>query len=431
MTAMQKNVPFNDEIDLGQYLRALLNRWPWIVLTTVIGALAAAAFSLLVVSPTYEATAWIAITPPKYLMQFSPEFRALAQERIQAEIYGTYPELAESDELMQQVSDALDGGLDEPISLESLRSMALVRTSKDLGLIYLSIRDSDPERAALIVNIWAQLYRNMLNELYSSQQGEYDFFAVQLVSARDNLNAAQEALAEFKARDPSALLSSDLKAKVDALDGYLATQSSIESQEQTIESWRQQLAAQPNDRPVSRIDELTAFFIQLEAFGIVQERGQPQFQVSLEQVAEGWSRTEQIAFLDNLDSFLQSRSAELETLVTELRPEILRLQQELQVAENEQARLSQEVKLAESLHESLALKAEEARITSESEVGIAQLASKAAVPSVPTGPRKLFIVAIGTALGFAVGVALVLALELLQSFQSVASGNGSGDGSGD
>ena len=45
----------------------------------------------------------MAITPPRYLMQFSPEFRTIEQERIQTLIYGSLPELARSDELVQQV----------------------------------------------------------------------------------------------------------------------------------------------------------------------------------------------------------------------------------------------------------------------------------------------------------------------------------------
>jgi succinoglycan biosynthesis transport protein ExoP len=422
--------PFADEIDLREYLQVILNHWSWIVLATIVGAAIAGALSFFVISPTYEATALVAITPPKYLMQFSPEFQALAQERLQTEIYGTYPELVRSDELLQQVIDSLTEDLGTTsLSLESLRNKISVRASKGVGLIYLSVKDNDPEKAASLANTLAELYVQTLNGLYSNPETEYEFFATQLVEAKSDLETAQEALAAFKARDPSALLSSELKAQIDALNDLLAAKNSIQMQEQTIESWRQQLSLESNGSTVSRADELTAFLMQLEAFGVMKESVQPQFQVSLEQIAEEWSVAEQIAYLNSLKEFLRSRAAEIDIRVAELQPEILRLQQDLQAATNEEERLSQEVTIASSVHESLALKAEEARITSESQAGIAQLASKAAVPKNPVAPRKLLNVAMGAALGLIAGLALAVLLELLRVSHQSTGDRGSDDGS--
>ena len=426
----QETEPFADEIDLRQYLQVILNHWPLIVIATLVGAAIAGALSFFVISPNYEATALVAITPPKYLMQFSPEFQAVAQERLQTEIYGTYPELVESDELLQQVADSLAEALGTtPPALERLRNQLSVRASKGVGLIYLSAKDSDPEKAAGIANILAELYVRMLNRLYGSEEDDYDFFASQLQQASDDLEAAQQALADFKARDPSALLSNELAAQINALNDYLAKQNSIEQQQQTIGAWHQQLSPEPSGKAASRADELTTFLMQLEAFGVLKEAVQPQFQVSLEQIVDEWSVSEQIAYLNDLEGFLQSRSAEIDLRVADLQPEILRLQQELQAAKNEDERLSQEVKIAKSLRESLALKAEEARITSESKVGIAQLASKASVPQDPVAPRKLFNTAVGAALGLMVGLALAVLLELGAAYRQTAGDSGSDEAS--
>jgi succinoglycan biosynthesis transport protein ExoP len=424
----QETDSFVDEIDLRQYLQVLLDHWPWIVVATIVGAAIAGVLSFFIISPTYEATALIAITPPKYLMEFSPEFRAVAQERLQTEIYGTYPEFAKSDELLQEVSTALAKQTgDEPSGLGSLRGQMSVQASKEVGLISLTISGRDPERVAALVNLWAELYVEMLNRLYGDQEDDYDFFAGQLKLALDDLQAAQQALAEFKARDLSALLSSELAAQIDALDELLAAKNAIEGQEQTIDSWRQQLSSESRDRTVSRADELTTLLMQLEAFGVIKEGVQPQFQVSLEQIAEEWSVAEQIAYLNSLEDFLQHRSEEIDVEVAERQPEILGLQQDLQAAKNEEDRLSQEIKIARSLSESLALKAEEARIASESQVGIAQVASKAAVPRNPVAPRKLFNMAIGAALGLMVGLALAVLLELVAGSQKTTGDSGSDD----
>jgi succinoglycan biosynthesis transport protein ExoP len=428
MTMTQENNPFDDEIDLRQYLEVFLRRWPWIVLTTVLAAAVAAGLSFFVISPTYEATALVAITPPKYLMEFSPEFRAVAQERLQTEIYGTYPEFAKSDELLQEVSTAAAEQIGtKPPDIESLRGQMSVQASKEVGLISLSAKGSSPQRVAAIVNVWAELYVQLLNRLYGGQEDDYDFYASQLELALDDLEAAQQALAEFKARDPSALLSSELAAQINALDEYLAAQNSIERQQQTIESWRQQLSLESSSKPSSPADALSTFLMQLDAFGLIKEAVQPQLQISLEQITEESNMAEQIAYLNGLEEFLQSRSAEIDVQVAELQPEILRRQEELQAATNEEERLSQEVKIAKSLHESLALKAEEARITLESHAGIAQVASEAAVPSSPVAPRKLLNMAMGAALGLIVGLALVVLLEFMAGSQKTAGDGGSDD----
>jgi succinoglycan biosynthesis transport protein ExoP len=408
----QETEPFSDEIDLGQYLQIFLNRWPWLAMAAIVGAVTAGILSFFVISPTYEATALVAITPPKYLMEFSPEFRAVAQERLQTEIYGTYPEFAKSDELLQEVSTAVAEQIGTmPPDIGSMRSQMSVQASREVGLISLSVKGSSPERATALVNVWAELYVQLLNRLYGGQEDDYDFFASQLKLALDDLEAAQQALAEFKARDPSALLSSELAAQIEALDDFLAAQNSIEQQQQTIESWRQQLSSEPSGRTASQADVLTTLLMQLEAFGVIKEAVQPQLQIALEQIADEWNVEELIAYLNDLEEFLQSRSAEIDVQVAARQPEILGLQQELQAAQNEEERLSQEVNIARSLHESLALKAEEARITSESQVGIAQVASQAAIPHNPVAPRKLLNIAMGAVLGLIGGLALVLLLQ--------------------
>lgn len=422
---------YDSEIDLRSYAQMFLRHWPWILVTVIVATAVAAVLSYYVLSPTYEATSLVAVTSPKYLMQFSPEFRALAQERLETEIYQTYPELAKSDELYAQVREELvtSAGID-PTQLDDLRKKMSVQASKNVGLIYLRVRDSDPELTATAVNTWAALYVRMLNKLYASEEGEYGFFVEQLSQAQSDLDRAQEALAEFRARDPTVLLSEELGALTGALARYLAMKNSLAILDQGIEDWREQLARQAGSQLVSPADELTHLLMQLEAFGIIQEGVQPQFQISLEQAAQARTVEEQIALLDSLQRLLQARLAEIDTQVSNIQPEMLRVQQELQQAENEQVQLSQQVGIASTLRESLSLKAEEARITSESQGGISRLASRASVPENPTGPRKLMNIAVGAVLGLVVGMALVVVLEVFRASRTGSKGHGQGDGRG-
>lgn len=420
--------PFADEIDLRPYVDLLVRRWYWIVLTTVVAAAVAALVSFFVLAPTYEATAVVAITPPKYLMQFSQQFEPLAQERLQTSIYASYPELAQTDELIQQVAEALATMTGKPApNLEQLRNQMSVKASKDVGVIRLQVRGSDPHLAASLANTWADLYVKMLGRLYGGEGEEYSFFAEQLSLAQHNLDAAQQALAEFKARDPAAMLSSELKAKIKAVDDYLAAKNSIEALQGQIAGWRAQLAAQPASRTLSPADELTSLLLQLRAYNLLERDTQPLFQISLDQAVQGQTVAGQIAFLDDLQNLLSARLTEIETQVAALQPQILKVQQELQAATNEEDRLTQEVRIASSLYDSLARKTEEARIASESPGGAGRLASRAAVPAKPVGPRKLVNTVLGAGLGLAVGLAVALLLELADRRRTVAGDETRGD----
>ncbi len=446
---------FGDEIDLRQVLQVFVNRWPWIILTTLAAGLVAAGYSFLVVSPTYEATALVAITPPKYVMQLSPGFEAVAEERIQTEIYGTYPELAESDELLQEVVAAVNEASGAgTLRLGRLRKSASVRGSKDVGLIYLLVDYSDRKLAATIVNIWAERYVSLLNRLYGGDAGDYEFFMEQLALAKDDLEATQDALAEFKARDLGVVLERQLAATDAALVERLSRRDEIDLLLQDIRGWQEQLVSQDPNDILSQGDELTAVLLQLKAFDVLMsesrlqatteqesaegKEGQtvvsgltasaPVVQVAIGQLGDGRTVAEHLASLGDLGDWLEARSVELGTQIAELEPVILRLQSRYQEATNEGEQLTRQVEIASSLYESLALKAEESRIALESEAGVGRLASKAAVPANPVSPRKVYNTAVGAGLGLLAGVVLAGFLEIIGRKRKPAKRENPGDG---
>ena len=62
---------FDDAIDLRKYLQMLLKHWQWILIVTVVAALSAAGVSQFALPPTYEATALVTITLPRYQKRWS------------------------------------------------------------------------------------------------------------------------------------------------------------------------------------------------------------------------------------------------------------------------------------------------------------------------------------------------------------------------
>ena len=92
-----------EEIDLRVYVAVLIRYWMWIVGLAVVAAAVALGVSSLI-SPTYEATALVAITEQRYMMRFDPRFETMTNVK---PAYKAYPELAASDDLLGSLLTSL------------------------------------------------------------------------------------------------------------------------------------------------------------------------------------------------------------------------------------------------------------------------------------------------------------------------------------
>ena len=88
-----------EEIDLRAYVAVLIRYWKWIAGLALVAAVAAFVVSLLLPS-SYEASAVVIITEPRYQMQFDPRFATVDQW---TPAYKAFPTLATSDEVLQRV----------------------------------------------------------------------------------------------------------------------------------------------------------------------------------------------------------------------------------------------------------------------------------------------------------------------------------------
>jgi uncharacterized protein involved in exopolysaccharide biosynthesis len=64
-----------EEIDLRQYITVLMRRWYWIAGLALAAAVVAFGVSS-ILPPTYEATALVVVTQPRYLFQFDSRVQA-------------------------------------------------------------------------------------------------------------------------------------------------------------------------------------------------------------------------------------------------------------------------------------------------------------------------------------------------------------------
>ena len=418
-----------EEIDLRQYVEVLIHYWKWIAGLALVAAVAALGVSFLI-PPTYEAMALVAVTEPRYVMRFDPRFETM--NNIQP-AYQAYPELAASDDLLQDLMTHLTPLPEGVEALQDLRGMLEAKSGADPSMVQLVVRSQNPEEAAHIANAWVELFTARANEIYGAHNEEQvGFFEDQSERAREELEAAEQALVTFQARNQGAVLDAQLASAQQDLQDYLVEQREIKRAVRNGRALRDSVADQPVDGQVSPGDDLTALLLQIQAFSVQTSRpvqssrpGQAaSYGAELEAGPSVWlqisdatllssERTagELVAFLDGLATTLEARAEEIKIQAAALEPQILVLQQQLQESQAEEDRLTCTRDVARETYVTLARKVEEVRIAAEDTSGEVRLASQAAVPEKPVSPRKLLNTAVAGALGLMLGVFGAFAVE--------------------
>jgi len=401
-----------EEIDLRPYVVALFRNWMWIVGAGVVGAVVAFGLSTLLPA-TYEATALVALTetrPTAWFLeveQFDPRYNPGSHDQpLQA-----YQDLAASDEILRRLLDEVGSDLPELSTVQRLRPLLEVEPGEHPSLLRLIVRHGDPEVAAEVANSWASLFVSWAGDIYSeSGEDQLAFFETQMGQAEERLEAAEAELIAFQARNRSAIFENQLESLGEAQRDYLDEQQSIRFLLQDIRDLRNQLAEASENGVVSFADELTALSLQLQAYD-AQTNAQLQFQVSAAESLTGKSRQEQVRYLDGLSITLGARIEEIEGELSQLEPEILRLQEEIAAGNREERRLQRQLSVADETYVALAKRVGQERISIEDNRGQVRLASRAAVPLRPAGPGLIINTTVGGILGALVAVAVVVVIK--------------------
>jgi succinoglycan biosynthesis transport protein ExoP len=401
-----------DEIDLRRYVELLVRGWKWIIGAAVIAGAAALVVSLLM-APTYEASALVAITEDRYQMQLDTRFETV--EGLLAE-YEVFPTLATSDDVLLAVlqryrpSEVEEGGW----TLHALSQVVEAESRGDPSLVLLTVRYGLAEDAAGIANAWAEVLAERANDLYGEGEDEVEFFRGRAEAAQDALDEAEAALVEFEGRNQGRVIEGELESYAETQSEYLADQRAIAYLLQDLEGLRDQLAEQPAGSQTTLADELTSLFLQIKAFN-AETLVPIQLQVDSAASLSSRSLSEQIAFLDGLVLTLEGKSSQIDERLAELVSPMLELQAALQSVEIEREGLARAQQLGSEQYVVLARRLEEARLAASEEERSVRIGSYAAVPEEPVAPRKLLNTALGGVLGLMAAVFGVLVADWWQA----------------
>lgn len=145
------------EIDLREIFEMLKKRWIMIASITLVAAIVAGGISFFVLKPQYEASTTMIVSykqDQEALMDYN-------QLQMSQKLATTYSQIIKSDRIADKVIKKLD--LD--LSANALNSKISVSQVDTTEIFKITVKDNDPQLAALIANTEADIFKQEINDM--------------------------------------------------------------------------------------------------------------------------------------------------------------------------------------------------------------------------------------------------------------------------
>jgi succinoglycan biosynthesis transport protein ExoP len=364
--------PYEDEIDLREYISIL---WKWralIVSVTLLSVLTAGLLSFFVLKPVYEAST-----------------------QIVASTDSVSNEVIKSPYFLAKVAEELDLPKEEAYTPFGLAKSISVQAGKSANLTVIKIEDQDPDRASDIVNTVARLYTDFVKE--KSSESVTTTLAVlnqQRETAQENLDKAQKELDQIRQASRIEIMRNEVTRLSEELNQWRAVLSTGDVRQEElrigIDELETLLASTPETIPgppdyAGRVTQ-------------IPNQTYQQFQTALAE--------KQIEFKELDVRLTQARSKVpvLETQYNSTYEKYLEADRSIRELENQVNSLNSRI---------MALDAK--IVATSTSIPEAVVATPALAPAEPVKPRKMLNMAVSAVLGGFVSILIVFFIEYWRS----------------
>ena len=146
-----------DVIDLGRLFKAVLKRWYLLVLCLIIGGGIGFAATKFAMTPTYTSTARMLVLTKETTIT------SLADLQIGSSLTGDYSALIMSPDPLKQTLEDL--GLEDEMTYKELQKLFTINNPSNTRILEITCEDTDPARAAEIVNTHAKNSSDFISEV--------------------------------------------------------------------------------------------------------------------------------------------------------------------------------------------------------------------------------------------------------------------------
>ncbi|HYE09809.1 MAG TPA: GNVR domain-containing protein, partial [Patescibacteria group bacterium] len=318
-----------------------------------------------------------------------------------------------SSKILQQVIDDMEL-VKYGINRSKLRGIVELENIKDTNLIAVKVTHKDPKLAADIANTLAKEFTASITTMTREQASESSkFLKAQLEVEKKNLDEATLELKEFLSQprgtnelrqefDSKLLMLTTFKTqlvekevelnKINA--GLTSSEKELKKTPQIIVTKKSvgqdpllnQIIAEKNDTSIKDAAQITMNSEEINVAYISLSTKVSEYKIAVSEISRE---------IDAIRTMIDTTQNELEGI-----------QMELADKEYNQALIQRKVELSQGTYNTFLNKYEEIRIAESTEIGDStiNIISQAAIPEVPTGPRKALNLAIGGTLGIMIGV---------------------------
>ncbi len=445
-----------EEIDFEKYWLVLQRRWiPATGVSCVIFAMASVfAFSL---KPTYKADGSVLIKANRSSLtglgenigRIDPALQTNNPTDTQAKIVASVPVIEETINSLH-----LKDKQGKAINIRDLTKKLKVESTKGTDVLEISYSDSDPKKAAQVVNKIIEIYiRNNINANRAEAVSVRKFIGKQLPSSEAAVKQAESLLRKFKEQNKVIVLAEEATSAVKTIalleneiaqaqaqlvdasgrEAKLLKEVNVDSQQavaftqlsQTpgiqkvlaqLQEVQSQLAVeqtrlQPGHPNIISLEEKVTALNSLLQVRVQEVAGNNQ-QVRVGNLQIGQLRQSLIADIVRV----QAERIGLERQVTELSNMRTAYKERANILprlEQNERELERQMKAAQMTYETLLSKLQEIKVAENQNIGNASVISKALVPDQPIGLGKKVVFAGGGAVGILLGITAAFAIDLI------------------
>lgn len=146
-----------ETIGIFELIKLIKNRWYLVLLTSAIGFMIAFVVSTYFIQPQYSASTSLLVSRS----QTEEEPLQLGEIQTNIQMISTYRDVIENPVVLEKVMEKLPEGLPAGELFDKIK----VQTQSDSQIFSIHVTDSEPERAAMIANAVAEVFRESIGEI--------------------------------------------------------------------------------------------------------------------------------------------------------------------------------------------------------------------------------------------------------------------------
>ncbi|MDP1547567.1 MAG: Wzz/FepE/Etk N-terminal domain-containing protein [Anaerolineales bacterium] len=377
---------YDDEIDLRAIALTLWKARRVIVYATLAAVVITFVASLWVLPRKYQATAYVFIGSPVVDLVEAGDFSGFTISPTLPDIKAVV-ELAAAPGVLESVlkdpSVAAAFG-DEEITISGMTEMV---AASDLGKDQLSLQvtDTDPRRAALIANVWAERVTDTVNATYGLGAISQTLDSQVLQSQKD-YNQSQAALEDALSKNQVNALSAQLDSRKSDLDRVLGTITRSRLVLDDLQFFEQGLSGLSGETPLSLGDGLALTTLRQRSLTVASES----FIVQIDSASfAGFTVSKALEAAAQMRAGLQAQLTRLESDQNRLEGEIPQLQKSLSNAAAQLTEFSMKRDQSQGLYAALLKQQQQVATVLEQSAKVAAISIEAVPPDKKSSPKVL------------------------------------------